>query len=90
MDTDCRSVFARTPSDYTYVAMAGMRATWSVLAQLRVHALSHKETISYCVHIAFLNMTQCAGHVKTSDQQFIPEQTYWRVEECGKELAVLL
>jgi len=47
-----------------------MLVTCYILAQLRVHALLHKETSAYYVHTAFLKVTQCSSHVKASDQQF--------------------
>jgi hypothetical protein len=65
-----------------YVAIAGTHVTCSILAQLRVHALLHKEIIPYYkyVHTAFLNVTQCSSHVKTSDQQF---QKGANIRACG-------
>jgi len=40
----------------------------------------HKETISYYVHTAFLNVTQCSSHVKTSNQRFQKEAN---IRTCG-------
>jgi len=57
-----------------------MLVTCSILAQLLAHALLQKETISYYVHTAFLNVTQCSSHVKTSDQQF---QKGANIRACG-------
>jgi hypothetical protein len=59
-----------------------MLVTCSILVQLRVHALLHKETVPYYkyVHTAFLNVTQCSSHVKTSDQQF---QKGANIRACG-------